>query len=592
MTPERAVHVSPPRPGDPAQLGAYQLLGRLGEGGMGTVFLGEHRSGRRVAVKIIRTDRADDTEFRLRFRGEVERARQVPPFCTAEVLDADPDHDPPYLVAEYVDGPSLGTVVAERGPLTQGNLYGLAIGVATALTAIHGAGVIHRDLKPSNVLLPPGTPKVIDFGIARATHGEGGGATGTGQVIGTVSYMAPERFDPAAKGGITPAADIFAWGVVVAYAGTGRTPFAGDSPHETAMRILTAEPVLDGLAGPLRTLVERALAKDPSERPTARELLDLLLSGPAQRGAALADTLVGQPGLLAAAEQAQAATDRHQPVEAGSVRSATPPARSGRLPGQGAGPTEERTGAVPRWHVVSTVVLTLTALVGVLAVVGLLTGVVPLPGAKADRTAAPTSPTGSSVTPARQSVPSWLPVVSDPLTTEKEWIDRVDDRNKATCAFDGGLVVRKRSEGPYRCQGPLTELADFRAEVTVSLRTRRTCAGVWFRFTDDNGGYVLRVCPTGYYLARHRPTGVEPLERYGYPNGSLLATGQPTRVAVEAIGSELRFYRDGVEIAHVQDEAPVRGRVVLGIFRDPEAEGPAVPPFEVSFRDVEIVRPG
>jgi serine/threonine protein kinase len=132
---------------------------------MGTVYLAHTPDGVPVAVKVVRSDLAHDEEFRRRFRSEVSRARQVPPFCTAEVLDADPDHERPYLVVEYVDGPSLATVVKERGPLSQANLHGLAIGVATALTAIHGAGVIHRDLKPNNVLLAAGSPKVIDFGI-------------------------------------------------------------------------------------------------------------------------------------------------------------------------------------------------------------------------------------------------------------------------------------------------------------------------------------------------------------------------------------------------------------------------------------------
>ena len=131
---------------DPTALGPYTIVSRLGEGGMGSVFLAHDPSGNPVAVKMIRRDLAADGEFRRRFRGEVERARQVPPFCTAEVLDADPDHEMPYLVVEYVDGPSLATVLDERGPLTSANLHGLAIGMATALTAIHGAGVVHRDL--------------------------------------------------------------------------------------------------------------------------------------------------------------------------------------------------------------------------------------------------------------------------------------------------------------------------------------------------------------------------------------------------------------------------------------------------------------
>ncbi|HEX2356571.1 MAG TPA: serine/threonine-protein kinase, partial [Micromonosporaceae bacterium] len=195
MTGDDATLAQPLRGSDPRQLGRYRLLRRLGEGGMGVVYLAAAPDGPLVAVKAIRGDVADDPEFRRRFRSEVARARQVPPFCTAEVLDADPDHDPPYLVVEYVDGPSLADAIRERGRFTSANLHGLAIGVATALTAIHGAGVIHRDLKPSNVLLAPGSPKVIDFGIARAMRGSAG-HTRTDQVMGTVGYMAPERFGP------------------------------------------------------------------------------------------------------------------------------------------------------------------------------------------------------------------------------------------------------------------------------------------------------------------------------------------------------------------------------------------------------------
>jgi predicted Ser/Thr protein kinase len=267
--PER--HLAP----DPEMIGRYAVIGRLGAGGMGVVYLARDPEGDPVAVKVIHPALAVSDEFRQRFRSEIARARQVPPFCTAEVLDADPDADPPYLVVEYVDGPSLSKVVEERGPLTSGNLYAVAIGVATALTAIHEAGVVHRDLKPSNVLLAPGTPKVIDFGIARAfestTH-----LTVTHQMVGTVSYMAPERFDPDELP-LAPSSDVFAWGAVVAYAGTGRTPFHGDSPQVEAARILTQPPRLDGLTGPIRDLVEVALAKNPDERPTARELRDLLL---------------------------------------------------------------------------------------------------------------------------------------------------------------------------------------------------------------------------------------------------------------------------------------------------------------------------
>ncbi|WP_336212179.1 serine/threonine-protein kinase [Nonomuraea sp. LPB2021202275-12-8] len=275
---EGTIRAEPLRPGDPSRVGSYRLLGRLGEGGMGSVYLAYASDNRPVAVKMIHASLASNAEFRRRFRREVESVRRVPPFCTAEVLDADPDHDPPYLVVEYVDGPSLADVVRSRGPFTPANLHGLAIGVAAALTAIHNAGVIHRDLKPSNVMLALGGPKVIDFGIAREVDSATVlSSSQPGQLIGTVLYMAPERFSSGDGYVLTPAVDVFAWGVVMAYAGTGRTPFAADSLPGVAARIMAGPPVLDGLDPSLRPLVEQALAKDPAERPTAHQLLQRLL---------------------------------------------------------------------------------------------------------------------------------------------------------------------------------------------------------------------------------------------------------------------------------------------------------------------------
>ena len=159
MTDHATARAGPLRPGDPAYVGPYTLLGRLGAGGMGVVFLARDRSGKLVAVKVVHAGLADDHEFRRRFRAEVASARRVPPFCTAEVLGADPDAPRPYLVVEYVDGPSLHDVVRERGPLTSGNVHSVAIGTATALAAIHEAGVIHRDLKPQNVLWRRAAPR-------------------------------------------------------------------------------------------------------------------------------------------------------------------------------------------------------------------------------------------------------------------------------------------------------------------------------------------------------------------------------------------------------------------------------------------------
>jgi eukaryotic-like serine/threonine-protein kinase len=269
--------IHPEHRGELRRLGAYELVGRLGEGGMGTVYLGRAADGRPVAIKVVRREFAADGEFLRRFRSEVNRAREVPPFSTAEVLDADPDHDPPYLVVEYVDGPSLADVVREQGPLRGAALHSVAVGIATALTAIHGARVIHRDLKPQNVLMARGGVKVIDFGIARPLEVTSA-HTRTDQMVGTIAYMAPERFEPEQAAAVSFPADIFAWGAVVAYAATGRTPFAADSAPGTAMRILTQPPTLDGLDEPLRTIVGHSLAKEPADRPTARELLDSLLA--------------------------------------------------------------------------------------------------------------------------------------------------------------------------------------------------------------------------------------------------------------------------------------------------------------------------
>ena len=268
----------PLRSHDPRRIARYELLARLGQGGMGVVYLGRDASGQLVAIKTLRQELSLDESLQARFRSEVNRVQQVPPFCTAPILDADLDHDPPYLVVEYVDGPSLTDVVRQRGPLRGSELHSVALGMATALTAIHGAGVVHRDLKPDNVLLGLSGVKVIDFGIARPLESTSQ-HTSTGQMVGTVAYMAPERFDDNAGRGADPAGDIFAWGAVLAYAATGRTPFAADSAPATAMRILTQPPDLNGVPEPVRALVQRALHKDPRQRPSARDLLNLLLPG-------------------------------------------------------------------------------------------------------------------------------------------------------------------------------------------------------------------------------------------------------------------------------------------------------------------------
>ncbi|MFC3545141.1 protein kinase domain-containing protein [Nonomuraea ferruginea] len=253
-------------------IGGYALRRVLGRGGMGEVHLAATPTGGLAAVKVIHPRLARDPAFRRRFEREVAAARRVARFCTAPVLDAGIDGDVAYLVTEYVKGPDLARAVRDQGPLSGGNLEALAVGIATALSAIHGAGVIHRDLKPSNVLLSPLGPRVIDFGIAQLV-----GSDTSQAILGTPAFMAPEQARGETVG---PFTDVFAWGGVIAFAGTGRSPFGGGSPGEVLNRVVNERPHLDGLDGGVRGLVEQALAKDPRARPPVSRLLADLLGGP------------------------------------------------------------------------------------------------------------------------------------------------------------------------------------------------------------------------------------------------------------------------------------------------------------------------
>jgi hypothetical protein len=266
------------QPGDPKRLGPYELVGRLGQGGMGVVFLGRERRGdRRAAVKAIRPELAGDPAFTARFRREVEAARRVDSPRVARVLGADPAGPRPWLATEYVDAPTLAGAVAAGGPLTGGRLAAFAAGVAEALDAIHAAGVVHRDLKPGNVLLHGGgSPevKVIDFGIAWAADAT---MTRSGLRFGTPSWMAPEQLRDQPAG---PPADVFAWGLLVAFAASGRHPFGGGPADAVAYRILHDRPDLTGVPPSLRGLVEAALSPTPAARPPAARIAALLGAAP------------------------------------------------------------------------------------------------------------------------------------------------------------------------------------------------------------------------------------------------------------------------------------------------------------------------
>ncbi|RSN60041.1 MULTISPECIES: serine/threonine-protein kinase [Actinomadura] len=267
---------APLEPGDPRALGQYEVIGRLGAGGQGAVFLGRAPgSGEYVAVKLLHAQTANDPSARARFVREVSAAQRVEPFCTARVLEADVHGDQPYVVSEFIDGPSLHDVVAHEGPRNAADLERLAIGTATALAAIHEAEIVHRDFKPNNVMLAADGPRVVDFGIARTVNSQESAVTATGMVVGTPGYLAPEQLT---GGALTPAVDIFAWGATMVFAATGQSPFEADTLPVIINRILNEDPDLSALPpGPVRDLVGRCLNKDAGLRPSAPQLLLNLL---------------------------------------------------------------------------------------------------------------------------------------------------------------------------------------------------------------------------------------------------------------------------------------------------------------------------
>jgi eukaryotic-like serine/threonine-protein kinase len=256
------------QPGDPRAVGPYVLVGQLGSGGMGRVFMGRSMGGRLVAVKVIRSDLAADPDFRVRFRREVAAARRVSGLYTAMVVDADVDAEQPWLATAYVAGPSLAEAIHDHGPLPPAPALALAAGLAESLVAIHKAGVVHRDLKPSNVLLAEDGPRLIDFGISRAA--ETTSVTRAGFVIGSPGFMSPEQ---AQGGEVGPPSDMFSLGAVLAFASTGEPPFGSGSTAALVFRVVFEPPQLDAVPDQVRPLVERCLAKDPSQRPSASELL-------------------------------------------------------------------------------------------------------------------------------------------------------------------------------------------------------------------------------------------------------------------------------------------------------------------------------
>jgi ABC-type transport system substrate-binding protein len=243
---------------------------------MGVVYLGAAKDGNPVAVKVLRPELAEDPEFRVRFSREVTTLTRVEGMCTVRVIEADTTGPRPFLVTEYIDGPSLADYVERHGPLGAEMLYGLATGLAEALAAIHAAGIVHRDLKPSNVLLTSSGPKVIDFGIAQALDATV--LTQTGMTVGSIGFMAPEQI----MGQAVRASDIFSWAVTIAYAASGAAPFGSGIAAAVFYRIMNTEPDITAVPDSLRSWVEAALGKESQHRPTADDLLRQLTHSSAQ----------------------------------------------------------------------------------------------------------------------------------------------------------------------------------------------------------------------------------------------------------------------------------------------------------------------
>jgi serine/threonine protein kinase len=389
------------QPGDPQLIGPYRLVGELGRGGMGRVFLGLSAGGRPVAVKVIRAELAADQEFRVRFGREVAAARRVSGLFTALVVDADVDGPVPWLATAYVSGPALSDAVARHGPMPARQALALAAGLAEGLSAIHAAFVVHCDLKPSNVLLAQDGPRVIDFGISRAA--EAASLAGTGLVVGSPGFMSPEQ---AMGGDIGPPSDVFSLGAVLAFAATGQGPFGEGSRPELAYRLVYSDPNLDQLPAELCSLVGHCLAKEPAERPTADELLAEVAALQPAAGClsdaaigAFAEYLAPNPPQVAAAVRPAPPGEAPGPGQSASAR----PASSRTWSGTARSAARDQTSRRRWWRPLVAAGVTASVLAASAAVSLALSGAArqPSPGALQHRVAAAraTASTGTASSP-------------------------------------------------------------------------------------------------------------------------------------------------------------------------------------------------
>ncbi|MEY9859216.1 serine/threonine protein kinase [Catenulispora sp. GAS73] len=387
--------MEPLRSGDPRRISSYEILDRLGAGGMGQVYLGRSPSGRRVAVKVIRPELTNDPTFRQRFRREVTAMRQVSGFFTAPVVDADPDGDPAWLATAFVPGPSLESAIADGGAMPHQDVLLLAAGLAEALNAIHREGLTHRDLKPGNVLMADDGPRVIDFGLAVATGSTN--LTQAGTVVGTPAFMSPEQVSGKNVG---PASDVWSLGAVLAYAATAASPFGDGTTMETMLRVMNGEPDLSGLTGTLAQLVTACMTKDPNARPTPARILQVLSEGAGVQATMAMDVQVPGVGEGSVPDK---------PAQAGQAGSGSGSASNPAAPAWGSG---QNTSPVP-----ATPSQPSTPAWGSGPVSGPTSG--PNPSAPAWGSGQNTSP--APATPPQSPAPTWGTPAAPPQSSAPAW---------------------------------------------------------------------------------------------------------------------------------------------------------------------------
>lgn len=400
--------VSPLDAADPASVGPYRLLGRLGVGGMGVVFLGQNDAGQRAAVKVVRSELASQAQFRVRFAREVKAADSVSGTFTAQVLDSDTESRTQWVATAYVPGLTVAEYVETHGAIRGDGARVFGLGLAEALHTIHVRGLVHRDVKPSNVIMGVDGPKVIDFGISHAIDATS--LTQTGTHIGSLAWMAPEQMTGDAVG---PATDVFAWGLVVAYAALGRHPYGEGRPEALAFRMANQEPDLTGLAGPLSGAVAGALNSNPDERPSTLRLFDALSGPKNEYSAGIASSL---------------ATGPVTPSQVATVVAAPHPAPTGQAPLTAASPPPLANGGPARVPPVASPtprknrkVVALVSSVAAIALVGgtVVTAVALLPKDEAGTlSAAPAPSTVPQDSPSPQE--SGYPIIGDQPLTVRE----------------------------------------------------------------------------------------------------------------------------------------------------------------------------